>query len=269
MTLASDPKPFSFLRLPSAAWRRRARPWLALAKRSLRVLAAVLPLFLLAAWLLWSPRFELQSLDVDGARRVESGWLESQLSAVQGRNLLLLELDELQKALQEHRWVRSASLSKRLPNRLEVSIIEHQPVAVLQAGDRVAAVSQYGEIVEGNVGDLKEQGLEIALLASFEPGSERERAVVGEALRTGQNVRAATPSWCGSLERVEVLSPGHLRLSFSELPFAVLVRSDSALERVELFDRLLPQVIARYSPLRHVDLRASRRIVLQPAPVVG
>ena len=43
MTLASDPKPFSFLRLPSAARRRRARPWLALAKRSLRVLAAVLP----------------------------------------------------------------------------------------------------------------------------------------------------------------------------------------------------------------------------------
>ncbi|MEM1245528.1 MAG: FtsQ-type POTRA domain-containing protein [Acidobacteriota bacterium] len=269
MTLASDPKPFSFLRLPSAARRRRARPWLALARRSLRVLALTAPVVLLAAWLLWSPRFALQRLDVEGARRVEATWLESQLSSVQGHNLLLIELDDLRQALQEHRWVRSASLSKRLPNRLEVAIVEHQPVALLQSGERVAAVSQYGEIVEGDVGDLRGGGLEIALLAAFEPGSERERAVVGEALRTGQEVRAATPSWCGSLERVEVLSPGHLRLSFSELPFAVLVRSDSALERVELFDRLLPQVIARFSPLRHVDLRASRRIVLQPAPVVG
>lgn len=269
MTLASDPKPFSFLRLPSAARRRRARPWLALLKRSLRGLALVAPVTALCTWLLWSPRFAVHQLQVDGATRVETAWLERQLDAVRGQNLLLLELEELRETLQQHPWVRSAALSKRLPNRLEVTLVEHQPVAVLRAGEREAAVSQYGEIVEGDVADLRARGLQIELLAHFEAGSEHERTVVGEALRTGQSVRAATPTWCGSLERVEVLSPGHLRLGFSDLPFALLVRSESALERVELFDRLLPQVSARYSPLRHVDLRASRRIVLQPAPVVG
>jgi len=269
MTLASDPKPFSFLRLPAAAQRRRARPWVAFARRVARASAVVVPLMALCLWLLFSPRFKVSDLDVSGAQRVALTWFDSQVDSAWGSNILLVDLDELRASLEAHPWVRSVAISKRLPNSLEVNVVEHQPVASLKTSERAAVISHYGEIIEDPAAAVDEQGLELVLSAALEAGSAREKKVVTAALAAGQAVRSAAPSWCRSLERVEVVSPGHLRLSFADLDFPLLVRTDTALERVLLFDRLRRQVVERYAPLSHVDLRTSRRIVLQPVEQAG
>ena len=86
-----------------------------------------------------------------------------------------------------------------------------------------------------------------------------------ETLALSREIRAAHPTWCRSLSVVEVLSPGHLRLAFAELPFPLVVRAENALERILLFDRLRDQVVERFGLLEHVDLRATSRVVLLPA----
>lgn len=269
MTLASDPKPFSFLRLPAAAQRRRARPWVAFARRFARAALIAGPVLALCVWLLFSPRFRVTDLEVSGAQRVAPVWLDAQVDSARGSNILLADLDDLRASLEAHPWVRSATISKRLPNLLEVEVVEHQPVAALKTRERMAVISHYGEIIEDPAAALEEPGLKLVLSAVLEAGSAEEKAVITAALAAGQAVRSASPSWCRSLERVEVVSPGHLRLSFLDLEFPLLVRTETALERVLLFDRLKHQVVERYAPLSHVDLRTSRRIVLQPVEQAG
>ncbi len=268
MTLASDPRPFSFLRLPAAARRRKARPVVAVGKRLAKVSIFALPLGLLAGWLLFSPRFSVRHVETTGADRVRDGWVQAQLGEARSSSLLLLDLDELHDALAHHPWIRTLSISKRLPDQLLVQIEEHQPVAVLRAPLRRALVSSDGTLIDADGHEAETPRLEIVLGASFdEPASYANE--VGRALQTGRAIRAAAPGWCRSLQLIEVLSPGHLRLGFEDLPFPLLVREESALERVLLFDRLRDQILERYAPLQHVDLRASRRVVLSPSERLG
>ena len=170
MTLASDPKPFSFLRLPAAARRRRARPWLALARRTGVVVMVVLPVAGLVAWLLFSQRFAVQHIEVRGAERVARSWLEQRLGMAHGSNVLRLDLGALHGEILEHQWVRSASLSKRLPGRLEIVLEEHLPAARLRDGERTAVVSYHGEIIESPDVPPEAENLEIRLHRSLGAG---------------------------------------------------------------------------------------------------
>ena len=56
------------------------------------------------------------------------------------------------------------------------------------------------------------------------------------------------------------------RLHTDALPFPLLVRSGQVKPKIERLVELLPELSRRYMRIEAVDLRFSRRIVVQPAP---
>lgn len=69
-------------------------------------------------------------------------------------NFFTADLDRVRQAFETVPWVRLASVQREFPNRLRVSLQEHQPVAYWGEDSESRMVNSYGEVFEANVGDL-------------------------------------------------------------------------------------------------------------------
>lgn len=77
----------------------------------------------------WTP-LPVQQIAMNSALRYQQPeQLKAVLDDLQGRSLLLMDLNKVRTDLEALPWIRSATLMKRWPAQLMVTLIEHDPVA--------------------------------------------------------------------------------------------------------------------------------------------
>lgn len=87
-----------------------------------------------------------------GRDRAGPGALREALGVRIGDPILRLDLDELKTRLETLGWVREASVSRQLPDRLHISIEERRPFARWQIGGRTALIDEDGVVIRANIG---------------------------------------------------------------------------------------------------------------------
>jgi hypothetical protein len=92
------------------------------------------------------------------------------------------------------------------------------------------------------------------------------RAGIAGALRLAAQLRLLRPGWTPSLSQIDVVDEDDFQLRVLGLPCPLLVRGSRLADNLIRFEQLLPELRRRYPALAAVDLRYSRRIVVQPAP---
>jgi hypothetical protein len=101
------------------------------------------------------------------------------------------------------------------------------------------------------------------------PGSDAMPAAaataVAGALRLADQLRRLRPGWTAALSQIDVVDEDDYQLRVEGLPCPLLVRGSRLADNLVRFDQLLPELRRRYPALAAVDLRFSRRIVIQPA----
>jgi cell division protein FtsQ len=241
--------------------RRRRHPLLLLVRPLGAALVVVLLPLGLAAWVLTSRRFQLQEIVVDGgAQRVKPDWVRRALAPYQGENLVRLPLTEAASRLQQNPWVQTVELQKELPDRLRVELTEKRPVALLRSGGRLVYADEDGRpiVPVDSLPEARRAGmLEVTFSRPVQGGMEAALEVAGELGR----VRA---DWASALSRIEVLGEEDFRLHTDALPFPLLVTHGQVGPKVRRLEELLPELQRRYPVIESVDLRFSRRIVVQP-----
>lgn len=263
--------------------RRRPRPvaWLAIGAG--KVLLGVAPVVGVGVWLATAPVFDLKAeIRVETGARVSEEWVRDRLAGLVGHNLPMLSLERATARL-GHEWVREAKLVKRLPNELDVEIVEHEPVAVFESGNRAWIIDRDGRAIVAceRAADLCESALirvsiQHALLGErvgASPARHRRvsgpasRDVSGEALaRTlKRSVSVADEvksfGWGRAVFAVGVLSDDDYLLERSGRPATVLVRGSDLTVKGSVF-QLLQAAIREHSDPEVVDLRFRDRIVL-------
>jgi cell division protein FtsQ len=81
-----------------------------------------------------SPRFEVRALTYTPTRHVDDARLRELMALPPGTNILSLDLDELAARIAADPWVARATITRVLPDALDVEVTEHDPAAVLLAG---------------------------------------------------------------------------------------------------------------------------------------
>jgi cell division protein FtsQ len=81
-----------------------------------------------------SARFEVQHLIYEPTTHVDDEILRELLAIQPGTNILACDLAELSERVAEHPWVALATVTRNLPDTLEVEVIEHRPEAIVLAG---------------------------------------------------------------------------------------------------------------------------------------
>jgi hypothetical protein len=101
------------------------------------------------------------------------------------------------------------------------------------------------------------------------PGSDAMPAAaataVAGALRLADQLRRLRPGWTAALSQIDVVDEDDYQLRVEGLPCPLLVRGSRLADNLVRFEQLLPELRRRYPALAAVDLRFSRRIVIQPA----
>ena len=87
---------------------------------------------------------------------------------------------------------------------------------------------------------------------------------VAGALEVAGELGRVQPDWAAALSRIEVLGEQDFRLHTDALRFPLLVTRGQVGPKVEKLKELLPELDRRYPAIQAVDLRFSRRIVIQP-----
>jgi len=271
--------PLDFRRRGAPPRRRRRSPLLALAKPlGIAALTVGLPLSL-GAWLLTSRQFQLHGIDVGrepapwaATARVPAPWVRQALAPLLGRNLLRLPLDEVRQRLAANPWIATAEVAKELPDRLRVTVAERRPAVLLRGGagaghDALLYADAAGRTIAA-VGSPAEEAAarRRGLLVVGLPRFAAATAAAG-ALRLADQLRRLRPGWTAALSQIDVVDEDDFQLRVEGLPCPLLVRGSRLADNLVLFEQLLPELRRRYPALASVDLRFSRRIVVQAAHV--
>jgi cell division septal protein FtsQ len=135
--------------------RRRVAQGRAVVARSSRGWAwALLQLAVLAIesfailFLLAQPAFRVRQVTISGTSHLTAGEVRAALALPADRNIFFLNKRELQQRVLSLPWVRFASVSLALPDRLAVKVTEWKPSAILQVGETSYYVNDAGTVLD-------------------------------------------------------------------------------------------------------------------------
>ena len=96
----------------------------------------------------------VQKLSSDGRVRTSVDELRTVLDDLRGANILLVDIDQARHRIEELPWVKSATIHRRLPDTLHVSLVEREPLALAEADEgRLVLIDEDGQVV--NIADLR------------------------------------------------------------------------------------------------------------------
>ena len=229
--------------------------------------------YYLTTFALSSPRFELHSADdvqVTGnqfvSREEVANALGLPLHAGSGPGIKVfhLSLEAQRKQVEAIAWVRSAALTRILPNRLVVHVTERIPVAFTNAGDHLSLVDSDGVLLDkpesaffdfpvitglDSNASLDERRTRMALYQDF------MRQLAEEISHSGWIVSEADLADSDDLKALLVQGRETLQVHFGHENF---------LDRFHTFLALLPELRKANAPLDSVDLRYRNQVVVNP-----
>ena len=222
------------------------------ATRALVVLLGVLVAAALALWVLRHPMWTVRAITVQGdVTHQNAVTFRSQLASQMKNNLsasfLTLDLQQVRQLFEAVPWVRHAVVQRDFPNRLKVTIEEHQAVAWWGQSGSGRLLNRHGEVFDAS----PDEGEELPELAGPDHESPQVLALFGslktEFSRLDMNVARLQLNDRGSWS-VDLDSGTHIELGRGT--------PDELLARVQRFTGTLSQLTARYpGALQSVDLR--------------
>src|SRR5450755_3998849 len=218
------------------------------------VFAAVGAIALVATLLLWlvrQPAFALRSIRIEGdVARNSLSTIRANATPHLAGNFFTLDLAAGRRAFESVPWVRQAVVSRVWPDRLQVRLEEHRPVALWSnEGATDKLVNSFGEVFEANIGDVEDDGL--PTLQGPEGSAAHVLVVFGRL----------APILAGIDAHIETLALSARGSWRAELDNGAEVQfgrgsDDEVAERTQRFVDTLTQVLARYRrPLEYADLR--------------
>jgi cell division protein FtsQ len=228
------------------------------------LLAGVLALLLLLAllaWLVRLPAFAIAGVTVRGdVLHNNALTLRANVVPRLAGNFFTVDLAQARSVFESVPWVRRAVVQREFPNRLRVTLQEHQPAAFWGAEHESKLLNHFGEVFEANVGDVEREDL------------PRLNGPDGQSLPVLEMYRALKDRF-QPLEAEPVLlelsGSGNWRLMLDSGASIELGRGpvEDITQRVERFVHTLTQVTSRYgrrpSALESADLRYEQGYALR------
>ena len=260
--------------------RRRRKSGIAalLAGAALRALLVVALPVGVVVWLLYSPYFLIREVKVDGGARVSAAWMEENLTPLVGRHVLAVSLEGVRRRLSAHPWVASVELRRELPDRLRVSVVERQPVALLAGEDGLVFLDGEGLAI-APVPSAATTTTSGRASATVTPATARPDGLltlhyrypgpvpVQAALDLVAELRRAHPAWGVGVREVEALGEREYRVTTAALPYPLLLEAGTVAPAVTNLQQMLPEIERRVPAVGEADLRSPRRLVIRPMAI--
>jgi cell division protein FtsQ len=249
----------------NASGSRRLLAWTA--KTVLLILPIAAALLLLAWYVLNSSRFDLAGTDaviLRGNRFVSPAEVTAAVGAGAQPNLFRLSLEEARRQVETIPWVRSASLRRVYPNRLEVDVIERKPIAFVNLGGGVKLVDADGVNLEKPADSSFDFPVLTGIDSSMSLADRRARLALFDQFAQELKLRASGAAWVVSEADLSDLADLKALLVEGRQTILVHFGDKDFGQRFDTFLALLPQVERSSSSVDSVDLRYRGQVVVSP-----
>ena len=92
--------------------------------------------------------FEVTTLQVTGVKNAPRLAIYSAVLDGRTNSMLAIDLDDVRERLRTNPWVADASVSRRLPDTLNIVVQERKPIAIWQHQGRLSVIDVYGRVLE-------------------------------------------------------------------------------------------------------------------------
>lgn len=89
--------------------------------------------------------FRANSISVDGTNRLSKNQIIKHIGIDAGINIFSINLSATRKRLLAYPWIADAEVRRELPDKINISIKEHKPLAIIDLG-RKFLINNHGEI---------------------------------------------------------------------------------------------------------------------------
>jgi len=184
------------------------------------------------------------------------------LDASKLRNLLLLDIGQLQGRIEELRWVKEARLRKAFPSTLKIEITEREPAAVLKTGESFLLIDRDGVWLE-QLSAREDVNLPLFLdSASFKDDYQEKLSLAWNCLD------ALSPDERPEVEALDLSEPGSVSLFLVGQTTRLILGAERFSERLSFFRSYKETMEGENGQLEYVDLRFDDRIIFKPLPAV-
>lgn len=269
---APEDRRFRRVRSAAAGPRRRRVARAALVARASAAVAVLVVVVAAAAWAVQaSSRMRVLRVIVSGNQQVATGDLLARLEGLEGAPILAVDLRHWQQQLEASAWVREASLRRVLPDTVEVSVVERQPVAIGRLGSELVLVDASGDVIDDfgpnyDSFDLPiVDGLVRRSTATGGMSSGPQASLLAELL----DELSGDPPLLGKVSQVDVAEPGNVVIWLDDDPARLILGDREFRKRVTGYLEVRGALRARVPEMDAVDLRFDRRVFVRPAEETG
>ena len=93
--------------------------------------------------------FALQMIEISGRNQTESAAIRSVLIKWRNQSIFSIDLTAIRRELLNLGWVKDAVVSRHLPNKLTIKLVERHPVAMLQTPAGHQLIDEAGVMIDG------------------------------------------------------------------------------------------------------------------------
>lgn len=93
-----------------------------------------------------SPRFSIKTVQIDGVERKTPQEIAELGGLHVGDNVFSFDLEAARRGIEEDPWVKSATVTRKLPGSVIVTVVEHEPAALVAIEDKLYLASRVGDV---------------------------------------------------------------------------------------------------------------------------
>ena len=217
-------------------------------------------------------------ITVTGNTRLSRGDVLSLVDGLNGRNMLLVSLEEWRQRVLASPWVEDAAIRRVLPGTVNVAIAERQPMGIGRIAGVLYLLDQQGNIIDEFGPDHAEfdfpiiDGLAAAESAAAkrsvsesaeadEPAVDERRAALAMRLLASLQGR---PDLAARVSQIDVTDPRDAVVILKGDTALVRIGDDQFAERLQSYLDLAPTLRKEVPRIDYVDLRFGERVYVKP-----
>ncbi|MBI3933274.1 MAG: FtsQ-type POTRA domain-containing protein [Acidobacteria bacterium] len=231
------------------------------------LLCVMCVLWLLAGYLETNPRFQLHSLDLSGGQYVARSEVEKVFADDHDVSIFAIPLEQRRRQLEQIRWVRSATITRVLPDRLAIAVEERQPVAFLWTRHGVELVDQEGVILETPPKDKKNASWTFPVLrgVSDREKVEKRKERIGRYLKLMEALQQANGGALEEISEVDLTEPDDICAVVTDGSGALRLHlgDENFRERYEVYRSHIAEWRQQFNEIHSIDLRYEGQAVIQ------
>lgn len=217
-------------------------------------------LLILAGFWLWRKtqedvRFAVQQIEISGLVHAPPAEIEALTEGYGGANLFRLDLDQLRADLRRHPWVESVTVEKKLPDTLEIVVVERTPAALVLVEEGLRYVDRHGVSFAGLSPRVGNPDLPLI--------SETRASEVAAAVEFLGALKQSAPELYSRVSQISATPSSGFAVWDRELATVVRMGEDGA-EKWTALHQIARADGWRRGTLEYADLRFRGRIVVKP-----